>query len=303
MDDYGIISNCVLTGNQASDWGGGAFCYEHSLATHCRIIGNRANKGGGIALYSSAGMRNCLVAGNAAETKGGGIYLDLDNEVDSCTICGNSAPHGADGDREVSAGVFRNTIIYDPQSDSNLYGGVSAENCCSRSTQIATDPGCITNNPCFIDPAAGNYRLGWGSPCINTGTNQAWMTNAVDLDGEARIKYDIVDMGVYEYDAYTYDTDGDSLTDNDEFFADTSPTNPASLFQITGTAHTNSHTVTFSCTNSREYSLMYSESLVTGDWSLVTGQTNVPGVGSSMSLTDPADATQRSYTVGVSLPP
>ena len=37
-----------------------------------------------------------------------------------------------------------------------------------------------------------------GSPCINTGTNRDWMTNASDLDKRKRIRYGVVDIGAYE---------------------------------------------------------------------------------------------------------
>jgi len=57
--------------------------------------------------------------------------------------------------------------------------------------------GNITNDPMFKYPGDA-YRLFPGSPCVNTGTNQDWMTNAVDLDGRMRIRYGTVDMGAYE---------------------------------------------------------------------------------------------------------
>ena len=58
--------------------------------------------------------------------------------------------------------------------------------------------GNTTDDPRFIDLAGDNYRLRMSSPCVNTGTNQAWMTNAVDLGGNERILNNIVDMGAYE---------------------------------------------------------------------------------------------------------
>jgi len=39
-----------------------------------------------------------------------------------------------------------------------------------------------------------NCRLRMSSPCVNTGTNQDWMMNAVDLEGNARILNTIMDM-------------------------------------------------------------------------------------------------------------
>ena len=64
-----------------------------------------------------------------------------------------------------------------------------------------------TLNPMFINNGsgygdtyvAGNYHLSANSPCINTGTNQEWMTGAFDLDGRTRIRYGTVDIGAYEF--------------------------------------------------------------------------------------------------------
>ena len=60
---------------------------------------------------------------------------------------------------------------------------------------LSQGTGNITNAPMYN---ASTYRLSEGSPCINRGANQDWMTNAVDLDGRTRIRYVIVDMGAYE---------------------------------------------------------------------------------------------------------
>ncbi|MBN1675882.1 MAG: hypothetical protein JXR37_32865, partial [Kiritimatiellae bacterium] len=81
------------------------------------------------------------------------------------------------------------------------------------------------------------------------------------------------------------------------------PTNSESCFRLTDVQRTNSFTVTFACTNSRVYGLELNTNLVLGPWSFVPGETNKWGEGDGeMSLTDPADATQRNYRVGVSVP-
>jgi len=62
--------------------------------------------------------------------------------------------------------------------------------------------GNTTNDPQFVNAGTWNYRLQRNSPCINTGTNKAWMNTATDLDGHPRIYPVIgtnVDMGVYKY--------------------------------------------------------------------------------------------------------
>ena len=59
--------------------------------------------------------------------------------------------------------------------------------------------GNTTNNPRFINYAAGDYRLQSGSPCLNAGTNRPWMQSAPDRDGLIRVRYGTVDMGAYEF--------------------------------------------------------------------------------------------------------
>ena len=59
-------------------------------------------------------------------------------------------------------------------------------------------PGNITNAPQFVDAANSNFHLLSTSPCIDAGTNEAWMTGTTDLDGHQRIINSRVDMGAYE---------------------------------------------------------------------------------------------------------
>jgi len=67
-----------------------------------------------------------------------------------------------------------------------------------------TNYGSITNNPLFVNPAGGDYRLANNSPCFNTGTNSSYTTNSAngggsqDLDWRIRVRYGTVDMGAYE---------------------------------------------------------------------------------------------------------
>ena len=57
--------------------------------------------------------------------------------------------------------------------------------------------GNITDDPQFVDTAAGNFRLQSNSPCINRGNND-YVEKEFDLDGNPRIAYGTVDMGAYE---------------------------------------------------------------------------------------------------------
>jgi len=99
----------------------------------------------------------------------------------------------------------------------------------------------------------------------------------------------------------TLDADNDRMDNLGEYISDTVPTNAASCFRIEALNRTNSFGVAFSCTNSRVYSLEYRSSLVTDDWSLVTGPSTGEATG-VMYFIDPANAAWRFYSIGVRLP-
>ena len=185
---------------------------------NCRITGNRAisNQGGGV--YSGTGggeiIENCLIDGNMAPTAHGGGLCVNDCTIRNCTIVNNSARldpgYVGGGMRSGNVGTkLHNTIIYN-----NTAGDFAARNyaiyippasfsnCCffpaltGSSTNISTNN--ITSDPMLVNMPA-DCRLQRVSPCKDTGLNQDWMTNAVDLDGHARIRHNTVDMGAYEW--------------------------------------------------------------------------------------------------------
>ena len=97
----------------------------------------------------------------------------------NCIVYFNSA--GSSGSNwSANAGSFQFTCTT-PTNGLSAYGGA----------------GCITNDPRFL--SASDSHLQAGSPCVNTGTNQAWMSGAVDWDGYPRILGGRVDIGAYEW--------------------------------------------------------------------------------------------------------
>jgi hypothetical protein len=227
-----VLSNCVLTGNSAYDFGGGGGASGGTLY-NCTLTGNVAYWGGGAysgALYrciltrnmshhdgggggaSDATLHNCTLTGNSSEYAGGANHCTLYDcmltsnsagygggayysTLYNCTLTGNSAYLGGG-----TLGRTANNcvIYYNTATDGPNYSGGIFNYCCTK-----PDPGGmgnITNEPMFVSTNAGNYRLQAGSPCIDAGTNQQWMIGATDLDGLARIRGGRVDMGAYEYE-------------------------------------------------------------------------------------------------------
>jgi hypothetical protein len=102
--------------------------------------------------------------------------------------------------------LIRNTICYSNITDVQIYHGHNitnslVTNSCVTATNNLVGGGNITNNPQFVNYAGGNLQLLKTSLCINTGTNQVWMTGALDLVGAPRLDWrdGLVDMGAYEY--------------------------------------------------------------------------------------------------------
>jgi hypothetical protein len=98
-----------------------------------------------------------------------------------------------------------NCVVYDNNNGGANWsysgGGTNSvwlNSCTTPELTGSSDTGNITNAPMFVSSALGNYRLTRGSPCVNTGTFQDWMTGAFDLDGNPRLVGTTVDMGAYE---------------------------------------------------------------------------------------------------------
>ncbi len=303
----------------------------------CLIVSNSAGLGAGVCAEGSSApfMVNCLVAGNQSADEGGGLYLGADSFLTNihCTIAGNSAANRGGGLSSASsaAHLFRNTVLHGNTAGTNE-GFFCAtppdfEYCCLQDS----DPGAgnTTNNPLFA--GAQDYRLSLGSPAIDAGMPA--FDSGIDLLGVLRpLDGDsngvaCADMGAYEFwhpsvdtdgdglldqqEVYTYftdptdaDTDGDSFADGVEVaIADTRPLVRNSCLRIVTLSRTNSFRVTFSCTNSRNYSLEYSDALVSGAWLPMPEQTNLPGQdGGVMSLIDSNPPPVRAYRVGVHAP-
>jgi hypothetical protein len=211
-----IVSNYTDNGGLA--WGGGMRT-AGGTAQYCRVIGNYARGGvgmnsGGVRLDGGI-LRNCLVAGNETKANGAstgygaGIYLN-GGRMENCTVTRN-ATHltsgSAGGGVYWVSGTATNCIVAFNNAvvSSNVNTATGFAFSCAPELTDGTN-GNVTADPLFMAAGAGygqtatlgDYRLQTRSRCANAGTNRTWMTNAVDLAGDPRIKNDIVDMGAYE---------------------------------------------------------------------------------------------------------
>jgi predicted outer membrane repeat protein len=185
------------------------------LVWNCRLLNNTATNGGGVAIGARGGIvRNCLIWGNKA-TNGGGVYFvenGASGLLESCTIASNYATSNGGGlyTGTNMTSLCVNVVVYQNLAgvvaNSNWWTNVNARLVCTNSCVSPTNgiygDYNIAIDPIFVGVATGGCRLSWGSPCINAGTNQAWMDNAFDLAGSVRKRFGRVDMGAYEWYPY-----------------------------------------------------------------------------------------------------
>lgn len=312
----GYIQNCNVYSNQATRGAGVYFLADAGTVKKSFIRYNSAiespillypGEGGGAYCDYGGRLDNNVIAGNNAQN-GGGVYLREGGKVRHCTIVSNVALIGG-GLYGSLAGTVENSIIYFNSSNWFVTGNAAFSHSCL--TPQPAGSGNVTNDPKLASGTDQYWHLQGGSPCIDTGSNLVAVGDDVssvprpldgDNDGNA-----VSDIGAFEYvhsqadsdldgipDAWevgnglnpttnqaSLDLDEDTFTCYEEYISDTRPLDATSFFFINCTQP---QTVGYSSSSNRAYSLYFRQSLITGVWQAVAGQTNVGGTGNQMYL-------------------
>jgi len=190
------VINCIIRGNTSNGNGGGIYILSNAYANiiNCTITANTAVDGGGIAfLGSDIIMFNSIVEGNFA-TQGSGVYFGLEENVDfRCCDFFNGLNN---------FGGYVPTGLGDI-SGFNIYG-----TSCDEFYNILEDP-------LLAGTAEHSYSLSEDSPCIDAGVQDTTGLNLplLDIIGNERIVdgrgdgFSFIDMGAYEFDPDTSSVD------------------------------------------------------------------------------------------------
>jgi hypothetical protein len=204
---YGTLTNCYLAHNSGYEYGGAVRVYQGGgLVTHCTIVSNRISSTGAIGsgggIHADYGrVRNCLIYKNYSPVSSAGIYVGPGALMENCTVVSNTSPGNAGPAVGTAAGAsVLNSIIWGNRytnATPSSFGGPPTI-AFTRTEFAWAGEGNTTADPIFVNPAAGDFTLRGASPCVNTGSNIAWMAEAVDLAGNRRIIGSMVDMGAFE---------------------------------------------------------------------------------------------------------
>jgi hypothetical protein len=172
----GSIVNCDFRNNT----GAAVETYSGTLAFHtCRVVGGTAE----IAAVNSYGgtvtITNSVIAGNS----GASVYMfDGTLVIRNSTIVSDGAPAiDVPMGSNPTIPVIRNSVI----AGGTLPGSSDAQYSCLPFPIAGA--GNVTGDPRFVNPQAGDWRLGEGSPAIDSGDSTSLTADTYDLDGDGNI--------------------------------------------------------------------------------------------------------------------
>ncbi len=178
----GLITNNLISGNTASQRGGALYCYSSPQITNNTIACNKANlQGGGLYLNGAApSISNSILWSNQSGSIPNQLYLFGEAADPNITYCDVQDGQGG--------------IVTSPESS---YSGTWENN-------LDTEPQFVElplGAGYYYD--SGDFGLQESSPCIDTGDpNTGISLFPLDLDGNARIDNNRIDIGALEHIFY-----------------------------------------------------------------------------------------------------
>ncbi|MGI9138837.1 MAG: right-handed parallel beta-helix repeat-containing protein, partial [Sediminibacterium sp.] len=191
------IQHCKFYNNTSTNKGGAITVANTAspLILDCIFYNNTGTNGGAICIeyYSNPIILNCSFYNNTATSgNGDAIFISSNVQAGKISKIYNSIIYG-NGTNE----IYESTPGYLTVDYSNIKGGYSGT-------------GNINADPKFVNPSAGNLKLTYNSPSVQSGDNNSYnalanINTSLDLSGNIRLSANsagtgsIIDMGAYQF--------------------------------------------------------------------------------------------------------
>ena len=176
--------------------------------------GVRANASGDVEL----GFGSCLVADNGTGIDVADDGGDLQVGLFFSTVAGNTGSGLAVEDGLPATSSFGGALFWGNGADITGSSKVVAKNSDSEQGVFGTADGNFSADPQFRNAAQGDYRLSFGSPCLEAG-DPTLTAGALDLDGAQRPAdgdldtLERLDVGCFELNPLVVETTGELGTE------------------------------------------------------------------------------------------
>ena len=191
------IDHCIIRDNQASEDGGGIYNTGGNAINifetyNSLIYNNTAKFGGGIFSDNNVDfyIEGSTIVNNTANF-GSGIYGLMFIDIRGCIITGNTGNMGTTKNFDFPQNTGYTTVQFSLIKDETVLWQYD-----KLINYLRTNNLNGHDNPLFVNPSAGDFRLKFDSPCLNRG--YASRSGVMDLDGKPRYGQYCPDMGCYE---------------------------------------------------------------------------------------------------------
>ncbi len=207
------IERCIISENVSEKRGGGLMVV--SGETRCTIQDSLIWKNtceppfeaAGAWLVGHSEVINCTIVNNHSGGFTGGLSVTGEQTIRNTIIWGNTAANGVP---QISIGSILPPTMF--AIHNSIVQGGKAEANISEIAIVEWGDTNMLDDPMFVQPNTGDYRLEPSSPGIDAASYQHPSESSLDLAGDKRVQNCRADIGAYE-SPYFVDCDDNDLPD------------------------------------------------------------------------------------------